>query len=166
MVTVHPRTQTMQFKGEADWNVIAEVVQSVNIPVIGNGDVNSASDALNMIEATGCDGLMIGRGARGNPWIFKQVHDAVNFGRTPVRVDMPERIRVCVEHIERAVEAHGPEKGTREMRKHIAFYLKGLPNASQVRARLFIEKSSQKVIKILSSYVRTHKYHYQVGPGG
>jgi tRNA-dihydrouridine synthase B len=133
-LSVHPRTQKMQFGGEADWALIRDVKSAVDIPVLGNGDIKSAYDAEKMIEMTGCDGIMIGRAARGNPWIFTQVREYLRDGRHPSEPTRAERIRLCIEHLDRAIKA---ETVRGVMRKHIACYLKGLPGVSEVRAEIF-----------------------------
>jgi tRNA-dihydrouridine synthase B len=148
-LSVHPRTQQMQFWGEADWSLIRDVKSAVDIPVLGNGDIKSAYDAEKMIKMTGCDGIMIGRAARGNPWIFRQVREYLRDGRNPSEPTFVERIRLCIEHLDRAKKA---ETGRGSMRKHISCYLKGLPGVSEVRAEIFSMKAYSEIRNRLVCY--------------
>lgn len=150
MLSIHPRTQKMQFKGHADWNLIGEVKQAVNIPVIGNGDIKTAYDALDMFNLTGCDGVMIGRAARGNPWIFKQVSDLIHKGITPIKPSFSECIQTCLNHLVYFQEMFGSEYKIYNMRKHIVSYLKGFPGASDLRTRIFAQKNYQDVYETLT----------------
>ncbi len=151
-VTVHPRTQKMQFKGQADWSLIAQVKQAVSIPVIGNGDINTAYDAKRMLEETGCDMVMIGRAARGNPWIFSQIRDYLQRGEEPKSPSDLERIRVCISHIKEEAAKYGARRALTFMRKHIAYYIKGMPQAGHLRLQLFSLSTVENVIKSLVDY--------------
>lgn len=133
MVTVHPRYGHQQFRGTADWPVIADVKRAVDVPVLGNGDLRSAEDALRMIEQTGCDGVMIARGALGNPWIFAEVAAALQGDPLPRPPTIAERCAVARRHLELAIAARGEKLGVREMRKHFSWYLHGLPGARALR---------------------------------
>ena len=151
MVTVHPRTQKMQFTGKADWNIIRQVKQAVTIPVLGNGDIKTAHDARDMMEQTGCDGVMIGRAARGNPWIFRQVEDVYS-GRAVRFPDASERLAVCIAHLREAEAAGVMVNSAIAMRKHLAAYLKGLPCISEMRQKIFTVQDYRTIIQILESY--------------
>lgn len=129
---VHGRTRMQFYSGQADWEQIASVKREVRIPVIGNGDVFTAQDALRMIDATGCDGVMIGRGAQGNPWIFAQVRQAMQ-GVPVGAVSATGRIRMAMRHARMLAAWKGESVALREMRKHGAWYTKGLPGAVQAR---------------------------------
>jgi len=153
MISVHPRTQKMQFKGHSDWNLIGEVKKVVNIPVIGNGDIKTANDALDMFKLTGCDGIMIGRAARGNPWIFKQVSDLIHKGIEPTLPIFSERITTCLKHLHYSQEIFGTDRAIHFMRKHIASYLKGLPGAADLRTRIFAQKNYKDVYETLNLYL-------------
>jgi len=155
MICVHPRTQKMQFKGQADWELIARVKQQVTIPVIGNGDIKTAADAKRMYETTGCDGIMIGRAARGNPWIFQQVANQVHNKGDSVIPGLEERIETCTRHLQLAQEIYGSERAALIMRKHIALYLKGLPKATELRVKIFTLTSVQEVNETLMQYLYT-----------
>jgi tRNA-dihydrouridine synthase B len=144
-VSIHPRTRSQGFKGTSDWAVIGEVKRAVGIPVIGSGDVRTPEDAAVMLERTGCDGVMIGRAAVGNPWIFARARELVEAGRSSPPPSLAERIRMVVEHLDLMVEAKGERRGVTEMRKHIVAYLKGFPGASDLRAELVRMEGHERV---------------------
>lgn len=133
LVAVHGRTREQYYSGKADWDIIKEVKKSVSIPVIGNGDIFCAKDAKNMKEYTGCDGIMVARGARGNPWIFKEIKEYLENGNIiegPTIKDIREMI---IRHAKMLVEYKGEYIGIREMRKHVAWYTAGLPHSAELR---------------------------------
>ena len=132
-ITVHPRTRDQYYHGSADWETIRQVKENVSIPVIGNGDIFSAADALRMREETGCDGIMIGRGAKGNPWIFREVKAALSGKEIPPRPDREEVIRMLLRHAALSVEIKGEYTGIREMRKHTAWYTSGMFGSARLR---------------------------------
>lgn len=132
-VAVHGRTREQYYSGQADWNVIAEVKRRVKIPVIGNGDIKSAKDVLEMKRITGCDGFMIGRGAEGNPWIFRQILHALETGEELPKPSIEEMCDVVLRHARMVVEEKGEDRGIREMRKHAAWYTAGYRNSSRLR---------------------------------
>lgn len=152
-VTVHGRTRDMFYSGKADWSVIRETVQSVSIPVIGNGDVWTPADALRMLEETGCAGVMIGRGCMGNPWIFSRLAQWVSTGHLPPPPAPEERIRQALIHLERTVALKGEERGVREMRGHLAWYLKGMHDAARLRVEVNRAQEVREVIDILQGYL-------------
>ncbi|MDI9491694.1 MAG: tRNA dihydrouridine synthase DusB [Bacillota bacterium] len=132
-VTVHGRTREQYYSGKADWDKIARIKKTLRVPVIGNGDVFSAEGAIRMMEHTGCDGVMIARGALGNPWIFREIR-ALWEGRPLPPKPSPEEIRcMMLRHLHLAVEAKGEYAAVREMRKHVGWYVKGLPGAAAFR---------------------------------
>ncbi len=150
-ITVHGRTREEMYEGKADWEIIKQVKESVSIPVIGNGDIVTAEDAVTRLQSVGCDGIMIGRGAMGNPWIFKQISEKNITGKVTYP-SFKEKIDVCMEHYNRAIQYNGEDKAVREMRKHIAWYLKGLKNSKEIKESINCEKSSKNVISILTEY--------------
>lgn len=135
-VAVHGRTREQYYSGKADWDVIAQVKENVKIPVIGNGDVNSGEDALSLMQHTGCDFVMIARGAMGNPWIFRDAVALWNGKTKPDYATIDERIETIKTHIKYVIEEKGEYIGIREMRKHVAWYMKGLKGAAEIRRRV------------------------------
>lgn len=135
-VAVHGRTREEFYSGKADWKIIAEVKKAVNIPVIGNGDVTDGESAERMLEETGCDGVMIGRAARGNPWIFREVTAYLENGRKEPRPEAEEVKDVILRHAELQTRYKGEYIGIREMRKHIAWYTAGYPHSAKFRGRI------------------------------
>ena len=135
-VAVHGRTREQYYSGTADWDIITQVKQAVKIPVIGNGDVVDAASALRLFEQTGCDGIMVGRGAQGNPWIFRQILHWMETGEEEPKPDLEEVKAMILRHARMLVEYKGAYTGIREMRKHVAWYTAGYPNSAKFRARV------------------------------
>ncbi|VDN47399.1 tRNA-dihydrouridine synthase B [Petrocella atlantisensis] len=132
-ITVHGRTREQYYSGHADWEIIRAVKEAVDIPVIGNGDVFNATDAKRMLEETGCDGVMVARGAQGNPWIFREINDYLKTGQIPKRPDTEMIIEMMMRHKNTMVEDKGAYIALREMRKHVAWYTKGLKHGTRLR---------------------------------
>jgi tRNA-dihydrouridine synthase B len=150
-ITVHGRTRSQMYSGEADWDIIKSVKQAVSIPVIGNGDIFTAEAAADIRNLTGCDAVMIGRGAMGNPWIFRQIMQ-MNNGEEVTFPSPAERIDVVLEHYQRAIKYLGENRAVREMRKHIGWYVKGLKNCTDLKNSVNYETRSEKVIEMLLEY--------------
>ncbi len=151
-IAVHGRTREQFYSGKADWNIIREVKDSVTMPVIGNGDIRIPEDAKQMLEQTDCDGIMIGRAAQGNPWIFQQVGDYLKTGRYSCGPGLSERREILLRHLEMLVSLKGEYLGIREMRRHAAWYTKGLPKSAQLRLRFNQAVSKQDFLTIIDSY--------------
>ena len=134
-IAVHGRTREQQYMPSADWDIIKQVKRAVNVPVIGNGDVTSAELAAKMMEQTGCDLVMIGRGALGNPWIFREISMLIGHDRPSLPVSAAERITVLLRHVSKMCEYKGEASAMREARKHAAWYLKGIKGAAVLRKR-------------------------------
>ncbi|MDF2883147.1 MAG: dus1 [Clostridiaceae bacterium] len=150
-ITIHGRTREQMYSGKADWDIIREIKESVKIPVIGNGDVFSAEAAIEMLNYTNCDGIMVARGAMGNPWIFRQINDKIN-GENVYIPNPEEKIDMCIRHYKKSIEYIGEEKAVREMRKQIVWYIKGLKNCTEIKNIINYENSSDDVIKTLLEY--------------
>lgn len=135
-VAVHGRTREQYYSGAADWDIIRQVKEAVSIPVIGNGDVTSAVRAEQMMKETGCDGVMIGRAARGNPWIFRETAEYLATGNVPERPGRREIKEMILRHCELQLRCKGEYTGIREMRKHVAWYTAGLPHSARLRGRV------------------------------
>lgn len=134
-VTIHGRTRDEFYTGTADWEIIKQVKQAVSIPVIGNGDIKTKEDAKKIFEQTNVDGIMVGRGTIGNPWIFREIRQYLN-GDLVTEVTKEEKLQIILKHIMLQVEFLGENTGIKEMRKHMAYYLKNLPNASSIRQKI------------------------------
>ncbi|MCR4440701.1 MAG: tRNA dihydrouridine synthase DusB [Peptococcaceae bacterium] len=152
-IAVHGRTRDQYYSGKADWSVIREVKKAVTVPVIGNGDIWSPSDAARMLEETGCDAVMLGRGVLGNPWL---VSNTILFLKGE-EFNLPghaQRIRAAVEHLDLMIELKGELAGAREMRKHLAWYLKGLPHTAHLKEGIFKAKTRAEMVELLEEYLR------------
>lgn len=135
-VAVHGRTRQQYYSGHADWDIIRQVKEAVQIPVIGNGDLHTAEDVCRMKEQTGCDGFMIGRGAQGNPWIFEQILHKLETGEELPRPTVQEVTEMVLRHARLQVEIKGEYTGMREIRKHAAWYTAGYRNSSKLRGKI------------------------------
>jgi len=152
-VSVHGRTREQLYTGKADWNYIRQVKEAVDIPVIGNGDVATPEDAKRMLETTGCDGVMIGRGALGNPWMLYRTVQYLNSGELLPEPSPEEKIRIAIVHMDRLIALKGEKVAVKEMRKHLAWYLKGLPGAARVKDAIMEETHRDEVVRMMERYV-------------
>lgn len=153
-VAVHGRTRQQYYSGKADWDIIRQVKEAVSIPVIGNGDVVDAASAEALVEQTGCDGIMIGRGAEGNPWIFKQILHYRETGETLAKPTQHEVKEMMLRHARMQVEYKGGAIGIREMRKHVAWYTAGFPHSAKLRAAINQVESLQELEQMLNEWER------------
>lgn len=151
-ITIHPRTRAQMYNGHSNWDIIRQIKENVNIPVIGNGDIKSALDAKRMLEETKCDAIMIGRGALGNPWIFEQIAYYLNTNELLPKPSYDEIKNQIFEHIELLINLKNEKVAILEMRSHVAWYLKGLPNSTFIKNDLFKCTSKNELIDLLNKY--------------
>lgn len=152
-VSVHGRTREQLYTGTANWDIIRDVKQAVGIPVIGNGDVFTPEDAERLLSHTGCDGVMIGRGALGNPWMLYRTVQYLTTGELPPDPTPEEKIEIALLHMDRLIALKGERTAVKEMRKHLAWYLKGLPNTARVKDAVMEETTRERMAQILTDYV-------------
>ena len=152
-VAVHGRTREQYYSGKADWDIIRQVKEAVSIPVIGNGDVTNGEKAIAMMEETGCDGVMIGRGAQGNPWIFSELLEYEKTGQMPSRPSREMIRETMLRHTRLQIEFKGEYLGIREMRKHVAWYTKGLEGSAKLRDEINKVESYQELEALLKERV-------------
>lgn len=152
-IAVHGRTRAEFYSGAADWDIIRSVKNAVKIPIIGNGDIKTAYDAKRMLDETGCDAVMIGRGSEGNPFIFRQINEYLRTGTVTFFPSPQDRLNQMTEHIEMLVREKGESRGIKEARKHIAWYIKGLPSASRFKAEVFQINSFAEMRQALTKYI-------------
>lgn len=151
-ITIHGRTREQYYSGQADWDIIGEVKSQISIPVIGNGDVTSVGDAIRIKDHTGCDAIMIGRGAQGNPWIFKRIDHYMKTGQLLDPPSKDEKIDIAIKHMGLAIKEHGEYVAVREMRKHIGWYLKGMKHSARFRDQINHMVTAKEVIDTLDQY--------------
>lgn len=150
-VAVHGRTREQFYSGQADWEIIAKVKEAVSIPVIGNGDVTDGETAAKLLMETGCDGVMIGRAARGNPWLFRQVIAYLEDGRKLLPPAMEEKKKMILRHAALQLETKGEYTGIREMRKHLSWYTAGMPGSAKFRQRVNLVERFEEIVELVES---------------
>ncbi len=150
-VAVHGRTREQFYSGQADWEIIAKVKEAVSIPVIGNGDVTDGETAAKLLMETGCDGVMIGRAARGNPWLFRQVIAYLEDGRKLLPPAIEEKKKMILRHAALQLETKGEYTGIREMRKHLSWYTVGMPGSAKFRQRVNLVERFEEIVELVES---------------
>ena len=156
-ICIHARTRSQGYSGKADWSVIKAVKDSVNIPVIGNGDVVDCFSAKRMIDETGCDAVMIGRASLGNPWIFKEVNEYLEKGIVLDKPSSIDRVDMCLKHFKYLVDLKDDKVAVLEIRNHIAWYLKGIKGSNEVKNKVYMTKDINEIYNILMNYKKTLK---------
>ncbi|WP_127534429.1 tRNA dihydrouridine synthase DusB [Paenibacillus kobensis] len=154
-VSVHGRTREQLYTGKANWDIIKEVKEAVSIPVIGNGDVFSPEDAKRMLEHTGVDGVMIGRGALGNPWMLYRTVHYLTHGELLPDPTPKEKMDIAILHMDRLVKLKGESTAVREMRKHMAWYMKGLPGSARIKDTIMEETNRDAMVAVLNQYIES-----------
>lgn len=157
-IAIHARTRSQGYSGKADWNIIKEVVENVNIPVIGNGDVKTCYDAKRMLEETGCNGVMIGRGILGNPWLIKECVDYLEDDIVPRIISLEEKIEMMKLHTNMLYQDKSEREATLELRSILMYYLKGLPNTHDAKLKLCKSNSQEEYLNIIDEYYQSVLY--------
>lgn len=152
-ITIHGRTRAQYYSGTADWDIIEEIKNAVKIPIIGNGDIVTIEDAINIRKKTGCDAIMIGRGAQGNPWIFNRINHYMKTGEILPEPTAEEKIRTAIKHFNLAIKEDGEYVAVREMRKHLGWYLKGMKKSARLRDEINKLESADEVVGRLEAYI-------------
>ncbi len=155
-VAIHGRTREQYYSGKADWDIIRQIKQTVSIPVIGNGDVFTPQDAKALFDETGCDAIMVGRGAQGNPWLFSRILHYFATGEILPEPNAKEKVEKALRHARMLIDYKGAYIGVREMRKHMAWYMKGLAGASELRGKMNTLNSYEEMEKLLMDYLQQH----------
>ena len=150
-ICVHPRTRSQGYRGEADWSIIKAVKDNVNIPVIGNGDIKTPEDAKRMLDETGCDAIMIGRGVLGNPWLIEQTVAYLN-GDLVSQPNKLDRVDMCIKHLNYLSDVKDEKVARLEIRNHIGWYFKGLPGANEIKNKVYQCDSIHDIMQVLMSY--------------
>jgi tRNA-dihydrouridine synthase B len=153
-ITVHGRTRGQYYTGTADWTIIKQVKEAVSIPVIGNGDLWTAQDAQRMLEETGCDAIMLARGVCGNPWLISQVCRYLEKGEEIPSPEPKEKIEGALKHLELVVKLKGEKLGIKEIRKHLVWYLKGMPHTASLKETIFRLEKKDEIVQLLQVYAK------------
>lgn len=153
-ITVHGRTRSQMYSGSVDLDIIKAVKEAVKIPVIGNGDITSIDSAKKMLEYTGCDAIMIGRGVLGNPWLIREIDEYLRNGNVIEKPSYKDRIDMCYKHLECLLKIKPEKVAVLEMRSHVAWYIKGIPYHKEVQAACFKAKTKEEIVQILDNYAK------------
>lgn len=153
-ITIHPRTRAQGYGGSADWNIIKQVKESVNIPVIGNGDIKNCYDAKRMLYETNCDAVMIARGVLGNPWLIKEIVEYLEKGKEPDMVTYNDRLDMIIKHANYLLSIKPEKVAMLEMSTHAAWYLKGIPNSNKIKEKVFAVNTKEELFAIINQYKR------------
>lgn len=153
LISVHGRTREQYYSGKADWDIIRDVKKAVSIPVIGNGDIFTLKDAINMKEHTGVDGLMVARGIQGNPWLIKEINTYFKTGKILEPATATDKVDIALKQLELMIKYKGEHRGLIEMRKHASWYLKGLKGSAKVKEVLNRITNKDEIIKVLNDYL-------------
>jgi len=153
-ITVHPRTRSQLYSGKADLDIIKQVKEAVNIPVIGNGDIKDIESAKHMLEYTKCDAIMIGRGVLGNPWLIKEIDTYLKTGKVLDKPSYEEKIKMCYKHLDYLLKIKSEHIAVLEMRSHISWYVKGIPYHKEIQSQCFKAKTKEEIIEILDNYLK------------
>lgn len=156
-VAIHGRTREQLYSGKADWDIIRKVKESLPVPVIGNGDIFKPQDAADMLRVTGCDAVMIGRGAQGNPWIFCNTLHFLKQGELLPDPVPEDKIQTIIRHANMLIELKGESTGVLEMRKHVAWYIKGMRNATRIKEKVFAASTRDEIMNLLYEYMKAEK---------
>jgi len=161
-ITVHPRTRSQQYEGRADWNIIRDVKDNVDIPVIGNGDIDSCYKAKEMIDHTGCDAVMIGRGVLGNPWLVSECIEYLDNNVKPKPVSLNAKLEMVKKHIQELYDFKKPKIALIRSRMHAAYYVKGLYGSINIKKQIFQSKSKDELINLLEEYFQSLMEYEQI----
>ena len=157
-ITVHPRTREERYGIKANWSIIKEVKENVSIPVIGNGDIFTCYDATRMIDETGCDAIMIGRGVLGNPWIIKQCVEYLDYGTEPERIPSGEKLDMFKKHADMIIGNYEDKVVMHKLKTNAAYYMKNLHGSQEIKKKIFQTNSKEELFDLLENYVKTLKY--------
>ena len=150
-ICVHPRTRSQGYSGKSDWNIIKDVKKAVSIPVIGNGDIKTPYDAKRMLEETGCDAVMIGRGVLGNPWLIKNTINYLD-GKEVVEPSLIDRVNMCLKHLSLLLDLKGEKIAALEIRNHIGWYFKGVKGANELKNKVYQTSNIHDIISLLNEF--------------